>query len=711
MKDKKQQLLIIFIIFAITLIFFQRVLEHLYFGNESKKTVLHNAVNKSLEREKYLNNFLQYSTDNLKALRDMEMFESYIKGSYPKDDLEKIFITFSKAHSNFMQLRYLDKDGFEKIRIDRDKENGRVYPIEEKRLQNKENRYYFKDSRSKELEKVWFSAIDLNIERGELEIPYKPTLRAILPVKHEGEFNGIIIINYFMENFLKDFLNTPLYNIILCNEKGYILKHYNKEKEWSFYNRGKSYTIQDEFPAEYGKILSSPLFQTKDFVSRKLDVKVHDGLYLILKADKKYIQQERYNTFIKHLTNSMIVIIFSIVLSMIILRKYSRTLLNLDEIKKINDKLTTASKIAKIGFCEIDRLTHDINWSNELYEIFEIEDKKAKITYERFFSFVEEEYKTKLKHLVASSIHKHNKYFITFKIRTAKGNIKYLEMRGKHYFDSNGKLLRSLSSIYDITELYQLKNHLEEKVKKQLDINLHQEILLFEQSKMAAMGSMIGNIAHQWKQPLSTISTIASGIQTNYDYNIEISREDMVDFMEQILNRVDYLSNNISTFKNFLKENKEYKTVILQNEINKALDICLLMLTDNGIELKNDIDYEHNIQMKLVSGELPEVIINIINNAKDALKEKFTENPWIKTAVLEEKGKVIITIEDNGGGISKDIMPHIFDEYFTTKDEEKGTGLGLHMSKLIIQNSLNGKIYAQNTQYGAKFFIELPAEE
>ena len=116
------------------------------------------------------------------------------------------------------------------------------------------------------------------------------------------------------------------------------------------------------------------------------------------------------------------------------------------------------------------------------------------------------------------------------------------------------------------------------------------------------------------------------------------------------------------------------------------------------------------MKIKLIMGELVQVIINIINNAKDVLVEKNTPNPYVKIKLENLKGKVLITIEDNGGGIPDEVLPKIFDPYFTTKEESNGTGLGLYMSHKIIEESLKGKLYVENTCEGAKFFIELPLE-
>lgn len=834
--NKKLKLFFIFLIFALLIIVFERLAEYLYFEKESNKITLHNGIEKSLEREQVLKTFINHSSTDLKAIRELDMFNRYLNGNYSPKELQKIFLSFSMAHPAFMQLRYIDKNGLEKIRVDRDKEAGEVYLVPEDKLQNKSNRYYFADSRSKPLEKVWFSALDLNIERGKVEIPQRPTLRAVLPIKHNDQFNGILIINYFMESMLDKMLYATLYDMILCDGKGYILKHYNSDKDWGFYNKKQQFNISNEFPENYKDILNNRVFETENFVSRKLDVDIQGDLYLVLKLSKSYLKQHEQNILAGHIGNSIIIVLFSIVLSLFVIKYYSRTLLNLDEIQKLYGRLSTASKVAKIGFYEIDRNTDKIIWSDELYDIFELGDKNTGITYKSFLSFVTEEYKEKVQKSIIFSTPEHKGYFVTYKIKTAKGNIKYLEERGRHYYGQNNQVIKSIGSIYDvtyiklsqkkylqqasytskilnsqknfillvkgerstdansamleffgcstleqfkkkhkcicelfiegegflskiqkkkkwieilkenpdrnfnvkindlkgqtrifcvdiskepvqndeyvinftdITELYGLKNDLEEEVKRQTQINLRQEILLFEQSKMAEMGAMIGNIAHQWKQPLNVISTLASAIQFRNQMGLSLEKEDIEEDMEQILNRVSYLSDNITTFRNFLKENKEYRMVRLQDEINKAIDICTLVLVDNGIKLINNIDYENRIELELVTGELPEVLINIINNAKDAIKEKFVPDPWIKIGLYGQDNKVFITVEDNAGGIPEDILPNIFNQYFTTKPEDMGTGLGLHMSKNIIENSLKGKLYAKNTQNGAKFIIEL----
>ncbi len=258
-------------------------------------------------------------------------------------------------------------------------------------------------------------------------------------------------------------------------------------------------------------------------------------------------------------------------------------------------------------------------------------------------------------------------------------------------------------------ELQQINDNLEIKIKEEVAKNIEHEVKLIKQAKQAALGEMIGNIAHQWRQPLSLISSIASGIKARQEFGM-LDKDTITQNMDSIMVKTQYLSETVETFRNYLKEKKEKQDVILQDRIKMAIAITKTSLEDNRIEFVEELDTLEPISMKIVAGELTEVLINLINNAKDILVEKKTPAPWVKVALHKNDDKVVITIEDNGGGIPEDILPKVFEEFFTTKDDAVGTGLGLHMSKKIIEESLKGKLYVQNSDFGAKFFVELPCE-
>ena len=250
---------------------------------------------------------------------------------------------------------------------------------------------------------------------------------------------------------------------------------------------------------------------------------------------------------------------------------------------------------------------------------------------------------------------------------------------------------------------------MQEKIKLREEQNRQKDKQIFESVKMVQMGEMIGNIAHQWRQPLSVISTAASGMKLEKEFGM-LEDDKLNSYCDSITTSTQYLSDTIDTFRNFIKEKKERKTVVLQERVNNALDIISSSLANHHIKLINNINSVESIKMTLVVGELSQVIINIINNAKDAILDNNIIDPYIKISLETNKRIVKIIIEDNGGGIDEDIISKVFDPYFTTKHKSQGTGLGLHMSYKIITESLNGTLRVENIKSGATFFIELPLD-
>jgi C4-dicarboxylate-specific signal transduction histidine kinase len=270
--------------------------------------------------------------------------------------------------------------------------------------------------------------------------------------------------------------------------------------------------------------------------------------------------------------------------------------------------------------------------------------------------------------------------------------------------------IKALSHLIGVTtkELTELNTSLNEKIKDEVEKNMKSELQLFEKSKMAALGEMIGNIAHQWRQPLSMISTRATGTLLKKEMG-QLDDNELANTLELINENAQYLSKTIDTFRNFIKSNnsKEHIKTTFQHEIDMALTIEASVLKNYYIELETSI-LEKELPLFASEGELSQVIINILNNAKDILIEKDTEDKWIKLELYQEKNYNIVTIEDNGGGIPTNVLPRIFEPYFTTKHQSQGTGLGLHMCYKIVTESLEGKLWAHNTQNGAKMFIEIP---
>jgi signal transduction histidine kinase len=240
------------------------------------------------------------------------------------------------------------------------------------------------------------------------------------------------------------------------------------------------------------------------------------------------------------------------------------------------------------------------------------------------------------------------------------------------------------------------------------------ENLLAEQTKMAAMGEMIGNIAHQWRQPLNIISITSSSTKLKKEIGL-LTDKMLVDALKLISETTEHLSSTIDVFRDFLKEDKEKSLFNLTQNINNNISLIETILNENRIRI--DLDLDDDIYIYNFANEFSQALINILNNASDAFasKLKYEELRLIKITTKQLEDSVLIEILDNAGGIDKDIINKIFEPYFTTKHKFQGTGLGLYMTHKIIQESMKGKIFASNHNFifenqeyeGALFQISL----
>ncbi|MEA3383841.1 MAG: PAS domain-containing sensor histidine kinase [Campylobacterota bacterium] len=234
---------------------------------------------------------------------------------------------------------------------------------------------------------------------------------------------------------------------------------------------------------------------------------------------------------------------------------------------------------------------------------------------------------------------------------------------------------------------------------------------LFEQSKMASMGEMLENIAHQWRQPLSVITTASSGIKLQKDYDM-LTDEMLLNSCDQITNSAQHLSDTIDDFRDFYKDNKKKEVFNIKDSINKAIELLASKFKNRNIEVIVNTD---DLDINGHKNELIQVFMNILNNSKDVLDEKEQKKKLILISTKKTEHNIVISINDNGGGIPQNIIPKIFDHKFTTKGSTDGTGIGLYMSKLIIEKA-QGRIVASNTKFeyegdkytGAYFAITLP---
>ena len=294
-------------------------------------------------------------------------------------------------------------------------------------------------------------------------------------------------------------------------------------------------------------------------------------------------------------------------------------------------------------------------------------------------------------------IKNYRKNTLPYELELIINNEKFTCLGQGKFIKLNGKKLK-LSTLIDITEL---------KAKDKL---------LFQQSKMASMGEMIGNIAHQWRQPLSVISTCASGIKFEKEFN-QISDERLFESLDLIVENTQYLSKTIDDFRNFFKADKVIEDFCINDSINSVLKLLKSSIQNHNIQVET-----HFTGKLIVYGypnEFLQVLINLFNNAKDVLISQPIDSRFLIINTYIKSNKTVIEVCDNGGGVDELIISKIFEPYFTTKHKSQGTGIGLYMSHQIVVEHMKGEIFAKNIEIvrnekvykGCSLIIELPIKD
>lgn len=309
------------------------------------------------------------------------------------------------------------------------------------------------------------------------------------------------------------------------------------------------------------------------------------------------------------------------------------------------------------------------------------------------------------------------------KNRRKDGSFYWVSSEISPIFDENNAITGYSSIRHDITdekqvealhtslqtksdELVALNRGLEERVAQEVVQSQQKDHMMAQQSKLASMGEMIGNIAHQWRQPLNALSLILQKQQLLFERGL-LTAEKLQESVSKGTSLINKMSTTIDDFRNFFKPNKEKVDFDIKEAVDSTLEIIDASLHNSNIEL--DIEIQEGLIVNGYKNEFSQVILNLINNAKDVLEEKKTDKAKIKLrTTLSDDGRVLnLHICDNGGGIPENSLDQIFEPYFTTKEEGKGTGIGLYMSKMIIEENMRGSISAKNSDEGAVFTISI----
>ena len=481
-----------------------------------------------------------------------------------------------------------------------------------------------------------------------------------------------------------------------------------------------------------------PPYTFREYFSNVLDSKQYGTYTVIDKTGWKIVIRESYEDILKSLSElilgTVIILILFIVLAVLISLKISKRIFkSFDDLQKtttniadgnyyisIKDSYYSEFNLLLNSFnkmkTEIDRreesledslysfktlfnstmemiVIHDqgicIDANNVAIKFFKFKNKDQLIG-RNLLDFVDKKYKEVVKrnYLIDT---------LPYEFELIINEQKYICLAQDKFIELDNHRLK-LTTLIDITEL---------KAKDRL---------LFQQSKMASMGEMIGNIAHQWRQPLSVISTCASGAKIEKEMNV-LRDERLYESLDLIMENTQYLSKTIDDFRNFFKVDKDIEDFNINESIKKVLKLVKSSIQNHNIKVKTI--FQDDLIIKGLPNEFLQVIINIINNAKDVIILNSVNERYIDIKTYKKENYCFIEISDNGGGVDESIISKVFEPYFTTKHQSQGTGIGLYMSHQIIVEHMQGTISMKNIDFqienksykGCKVVIKIPLNE
>jgi len=572
-----------FFIYGILLMGFFYLFSDWLIGKKESEKFRSEVYLEAANKERFLNLYLNKLSRSLKSVAFNPYFVSYIANPDYLNSAEFLFLTIMLEHDDYMQLRFIGADGKERIRFDRDRPEG--YPYKPAKLQDKSDRYYFREaSRLKEGE-IHTSKIDYNIENGKLVRPIVPVFRVSTPIYFKGKFQGVLTINTFAEKIIDLFTSSPIFDTVIFDRDGYVI-----------YARGKFYDRQFS-PEKITSLL--PL----------------DAKNLPRKLSDEYLD-ERHKVYVKAMPMGSRTIYVAYVLK------------PQAEIKLQKEDYQAAGVVLLVLFLSAFPLSYLLSRPTE------------------------------------------------------------------HMFDIVARQRR---------ELEDLTHTLEERVREKTEENARKDRLIIHQARLAELGEMIGNIAHQWRHPLTRLSLILQNIRALNNKD-RLEKPKLNAMLATANEQIFFMSDTIDNFKDFYKPATESVDFTLREAYEKVREIIGYDLKHKNITVRYSETEPIRLHGKL--NQFAQVLLNLIANARDALTERGVENPLIEIHASRRGTLYRIVLCDNAGGIPPEHMGRIFEPYFSTK-AEKGTGVGLYMVKTIIEEKFGGRVSVENREKGACFTLEL----
>ena len=670
-------------------------------------SIISQYKSKIIDIEYYQNLVLKQVSSQVELLiSDIEEIAVYLSLEYKNHHTLKDIV---KSNKNISTILILDDNGIIEDFYAISKQN--VYKGFDYSEKN-----YFKQLKNKNTywSNIFLSALD---EKPKISYSFKKSNKVFVILIDLSELSKFIsrFRNYDNSNMIRVFDKNGIM-IVNDDNKQLVLQRYNAIKDEVF-------TQLIDKQKRYKQVI---------FKSSGKKNYQYGSYTKIEKTGWNIVVREAYSSILKSLNliiiSMILVIVLFIIISIFLSFRFSKKIFNsFDDIQQITSDISDGkykSKLNSLHYIEFDELLKSFNkMQNKIDKreerlesslasfkslvnstmesiildenkiCFEVNDicvklfnanSKEDFIGKKLIDFVAPEYKKTLE----ENYNKNTKPYEVEFIKLDGSRMQTLIQ--ENFLIMEGKKIK-VTAIIDITEL---------KSK---------DFLLFQQGKMASMGEMIGNIAHQWRQPLTVISTCASNIKFQKEY-LTLSDDEFYKSVDIITEQTHHLSKTIDDFRNFFRPEKGLDEFLIKDCIEKVLKLLTPSLEQNNIMIETKF-LDKDFRFIGYPNELIQVLINIINNSKDAFLINKNEERTIIIEELEFKDKYILKIKDNAGGIPEEILRKIFDPYFTTKHKSQGTGIGLYMSHQIIVDHMKGKLKVQNIDEGCCFSIELIKEE
>ena len=289
-------------------------------------------------------------------------------------------------------------------------------------------------------------------------------------------------------------------------------------------------------------------------------------------------------------------------------------------------------------------------------------------------------------------------------LRSKSGTILHFIANSTTIISKNSEI-RTFSFLTDISKQKEIEEGLTNEIQVKIEENRDKDSIMYQQSRLASMGEMISHIAHQWRQPLNILALVMQDIYISSQLGT-LDNEKVDKSYEKSNDVLQYMSQTIDDFRNFFNQSNEASLFNLNKTITSIQTLVGSTFEHRKIAFTTELNDSFTLNGS--ENELIQVIINLINNAQDAIENSKVKAGHVTLTVFQTDNTIVLQVKDNGGGVKESILPKIFDPYFTTKHKTQGTGLGLYMSRQIIQKSFDGTIVVINEEKGAAFSIEIP---